>query len=137
MVFSSLPFLFVFLPAFFLVYGFAPTRWKNALLFVGSVAFYSYGALETPGYIALLLVTIVVNWFAGLRMAPGKRCRKLWLVLGLLYNFFWLLLLWGLVLWMTLAFRKVDPVAAKLQIPYLIWVTFAAYLNFVMWQING
>ena len=92
MVFSSLPFLFVFLPAFFLVYGFVPTRWKNALLFVGSVAFYSYGALETPGYIALLLVTIVVNWFAGLRMAPGKRCRKLWLVLGLLYNFFWLLL---------------------------------------------
>ena len=92
MVFSSLPFLFVFLPAFFLMYGIAPTRWKNALLFLGSMAFYAYGALETPAYIALLLVTIAVNWLIGRCMAPGKRCRKLWLVLGLVYDFFWLLL---------------------------------------------
>jgi len=91
-VFSSLPFLFVFLPLFFLVYGLAPTRWKNTLLFAGSVAFYAYGALETPGYIALLLVTIAVNWFVGLRMAPGRSHRKLWLILGLIYDFFWLLL---------------------------------------------
>ena len=43
--------------------------------------------------------------------------------------FFWLLLLLGLVLAMTLIFRKTDSVAAKLQIPYLMWLTFAAYLN--------
>ena len=92
MVFSSLPFLFVFLPVFFLCYGLAPTRWKNLLLFGGSVAFYAYGALETPLYIALLLVTIGVNWLVGLRLAPGKPRRKLWLILGLLYDFFWLLL---------------------------------------------
>ena len=92
MVFSSLDFLFVFLPVFFLAYGLAPTRWKNALLFAGSVGFYAYGALETPSYIALLLVTIVVNWLLGRAMAPGRPRRRLWLVLGLLYNFFWLLL---------------------------------------------
>ena len=92
MVFSSLPFLFVFLPVFFLCYGLAPTRWKNLLLFGGSVAFYAYGALETPHYIALLLVTIGVNWLVGLRLAPGRPRRKLWLILGLLYDFFWLLL---------------------------------------------
>ena len=92
MVFSSLPFLFVFLPAFFLCYGLAPTRWKNVLLFGGSVAFYAYGALETPLYIALLLVTIGVNWLVGLRLAPGRPRRKLWLILGLIYDFFWLLL---------------------------------------------
>ena len=50
MVFSSLPFLFVFLPVFFLLYGVAPRRWKNALLFAGSLAFYAYGAVETPLY---------------------------------------------------------------------------------------
>ena len=50
--------------------------------------------------------------------------------------FFWLLLLWGLVLWMTLSFRKVDPLAAKLQIPYLLWLTFAAYLNAGVWYLN-
>lgn len=52
------------------------------------------------------------------------------------FAFFWLLLLWGLVLWMILTFRKVDPLAAKLQIPYLIWLTFAAYLNFGVWYLN-
>ena len=92
MVFSSLPFLFVFLPVFFLCYGLAPTRWKNLLLFGGSVAFYAYGALETPHYIVLLLVTIGVNWLVGLRLAPGKPRRRLWLILGLIYDFFWLLL---------------------------------------------
>ena len=51
--------------------------------------------------------------------------------------FFWLLLLWGLVLGMILTFRKVDPLAAKLQIPYLMWLTFAAYLNFGVWYLNG
>jgi len=50
--------------------------------------------------------------------------------------FFWLLLLWGLVLWMILRFRKVDSLAAKLQIPYLLWLTFAAYLNLGVWYLN-
>lgn len=50
--------------------------------------------------------------------------------------FFWLLLLLGLVLAMTLIFRKTDSVAAKLQIPYLMWLTFAAYLNLGVWLLN-
>lgn len=50
--------------------------------------------------------------------------------------FFWLLLLWGLVLGMILLFRKVDPLAAKLQLPYLLWLTFAAYLNLGVWYLN-
>ena len=52
------------------------------------------------------------------------------------FAFFWLLLLWGLVLWMTLTFRKVDTIAAWLQVPYLLWLTFAAYLNFGVWRLN-
>lgn len=92
MVFSSLPFLFIFLPVFFLVYGIAPHSWKNALLFLGSVAFYACGALETPGYILLLLITIVFNWFVGLQMRPKNPRRKLWLIIGLVYDFFWLFL---------------------------------------------
>ncbi|MBQ1170251.1 MAG: tryptophan-rich sensory protein [Oscillospiraceae bacterium] len=50
--------------------------------------------------------------------------------------FFWLLLLWGLVIWMILTFRKVDRTAANLQIPYLLWLTFAAYLNAGVWYLN-
>ncbi len=52
------------------------------------------------------------------------------------FAFFWLLLLWGLVLWMILTFRKVDPLAAWLQVPYLLWLTFAAYLNLGVWYLN-
>lgn len=52
------------------------------------------------------------------------------------FAFFWLLLLWALVLWMILVFRSVDPTAAKLQVPYLLWLTFAAYLNLGVWYLN-
>ena len=52
------------------------------------------------------------------------------------FAFLWLLMLWGLVLWMIFTFRKVDPTAAKLQIPYLLWLTFAAYLNLGVWYLN-
>ncbi|MBR2578805.1 MAG: tryptophan-rich sensory protein [Clostridia bacterium] len=45
------------------------------------------------------------------------------------FSFFWLLLLWILVLIMIIKFSKINKVASYLQIPYLIWLTFAAYLN--------
>lgn len=48
----------------------------------------------------------------------------------------WLLLLWVLILWMIVSFYKVRPLAAWLQIPYLLWVTFAAYLNYAVWALN-
>lgn len=48
----------------------------------------------------------------------------------------WLVILWALVLWMILVFCKTDPLAAKLQIPYLLWLTFAAYLNAGVWYLN-
>lgn len=48
----------------------------------------------------------------------------------------WLLALWLLVFSMIRSFRKVDPLAAWLQIPYLIWLTFAAYLNAGVWLLN-
>ena len=53
------------------------------------------------------------------------------------FSFFWLLTLWGLVLLMTLSFRKTDPLAAKLQIPYLLWLTFAVYLNLGVCYLNA
>nr|CRY97140.1 hypothetical protein [uncultured prokaryote] len=52
------------------------------------------------------------------------------------FAFLWLMVLWALIIWMIFTFRKVDPLAAWLQIPYLLWVTFAAYLNFGVWMLN-
>ena len=48
----------------------------------------------------------------------------------------WLAALWGLVLAMLLLFRACDKPAAWLQLPYLLWVSFAAYLNFGVWALN-
>ena len=52
------------------------------------------------------------------------------------FAFLWLILLWVLVFWMILTFRKTDRRSAILQIPYLIWLTFAAYLNLGVWLMN-
>ena len=52
------------------------------------------------------------------------------------FAFLWLVLLWVLVLLMILSFRKIDKTAAWLQIPYLLWLTFAAYLSFGVWLLN-
>ena len=48
----------------------------------------------------------------------------------------WLVLLWALILWMLLTFRRVDPAAGWLQLPYLLWVSFAAYLTAGVWILN-
>lgn len=52
------------------------------------------------------------------------------------FAFFWLILLWSLILLMILSFRKTDKAAALLQIPYLLWVSFALYLNYMVWMLN-
>lgn len=48
----------------------------------------------------------------------------------------WLIALWGAILWMISAFSRVDKAAARLQIPYLVWVAFAGYLNLGVWVLN-
>ena len=53
-----------------------------------------------------------------------------------LFSLIWLLLLWILVLWMIIRFEKINKTAAYLNIPYLLWLTFAAYLNFGVWWLN-
>lgn len=49
----------------------------------------------------------------------------------------WLILLWALVAWMTLEFYRVEPLAALLQIPYLLWLTFAGVLTAFVYVLNS
>lgn len=53
-----------------------------------------------------------------------------------LFSFFWLVLLWILVFIMILRFFPISKWAAWLNIPYLVWLTFAGYLNFGIWWLN-
>ena len=68
MVFSSITFLFYFLPVVLLLYFVLP--WRNAVLLVASLAFYAWGDLAN---LPILLVYILVNWWAGLAMADPRR----------------------------------------------------------------
>jgi len=47
-----------------------------------------------------------------------------------------ILLLWVLIVATLIAFWRVRPVAGALLIPYLLWVSFAAVLNFSLWRLN-
>lgn len=72
MVFSSAVFLFVFLPAVFLLDRLLPgIRAKNALLLIASLIFYAFGQ---PVYLPLLLLSVLLNYVCG-RMAAGKHAR--------------------------------------------------------------
>lgn len=52
------------------------------------------------------------------------------------FSFLWLVLLWILVAKMILEFGNISTVAAGLNIPYLLWLGFAAYLNLGIWLLN-
>ena len=53
-----------------------------------------------------------------------------------LFAFIWLVVLWAGILKMIFKFSRLDTTAAYLQIPYLLWVTFAGYLNFMIYLLN-
>ncbi len=52
-------------------------------------------------------------------------------------SFVWLVVLWMLIILMILRFWKIHKTASWLQLPYLIWVTFAGYLNLAIYLLNG
>ena len=86
MVFSSLTFLFAFLPIFLVLYYCSPAKYRNGLLFTGSLVFYGIGE---PLYLCLIICSVLVNLGIGLLIDRSGRLsgKRLWLITGLLYNF--------------------------------------------------
>ncbi len=86
MVFSSLTFLFAFLPIFLILYYCSPAKYRNGLLFTGSLVFYGIGE---PLYLCLIICSVLVNLGIGLFIDRSERLsgKRLWLITGLLYNF--------------------------------------------------
>ena len=76
MLFSSLTFVWFFLPALALIYYLMPGRkLKNAILLIASLIFYTWGE---PRYVVLVLLSILVNYvfglvIAGLDRGPGVK----------------------------------------------------------------
>ena len=86
MLFSSIVFLFTFLPAVMILYYLLPVRFRNVILLLASLVFYAWGE---PVYLFLMLLSILFNYFSGLDIARNlqdKRAAKRSLVFNLFIN---------------------------------------------------
>ena len=79
MLFSSIPFLFYFLPAVLLVYFIVPQKFRNLVLLVFSLVFYGWGE---PKYLFLMAGSIFGYYGCGLAMARWPERKKVWLWLS-------------------------------------------------------
>ena len=83
MLFSSIPFLFYFLPVVLLLYGISPKKLKNFTLLVCSLVFYAWGE---PRLVVLMLVTVLIGYVLGLLTERFPKFKKLFLVLSLVLS---------------------------------------------------
>ncbi|MDO4521865.1 MAG: MBOAT family protein [Eubacteriales bacterium] len=88
MVFSSLLFMFRFLPAVLLLYYVLPASFRNIVLFVFSLFFYAWGE---PKYVFLMLGSITVDYIVGRRIQTSRQkgrdgAAKRWLAMSVIYN---------------------------------------------------
>lgn len=109
-----------------------------------------FGPAWTTLYL-LMGVAVFLIWKKGL---SDKMARMAVIVFGiqLFLNAIWsiiffglhnpllafvdIVILWFAIVWTILVFYKVSKTAAYLLVPYIIWVSFAAYLNYSIWQLN-
>mgnify|MGYP000269700064 CR=1 FL=1 len=83
MLFSSLIFLFVFLPLLLLTYYVCPKRFRNPLLLAASLFFYAWGGIY---YSFILIASIGANYLLVRQIEKSKTKRKFWLGTGLVLN---------------------------------------------------
>ena len=108
-----------------------PVVWTILYLMMGAASYLvlTSGGEETAVRTALLvyLVQLAVNFFWPILFFRQEQY---------LSAFVWLVLLWLLVLCTTLLFAGISKKAGWLMVPYLLWVTFAGYLNLSFYLLN-
>ena len=83
MVFSSIPFLYYFLPAVLAVYFLTPRKGKNAVLLLASLIFYGWGELRL---LPLMVFTILLCYVCGLGIERSRKRKKLWLLASIVIS---------------------------------------------------
>ena len=83
MLFSSLTFLFYFLPAVVLIHYFLPEKWQNPFLFAASLVFYAWGEIR---YVPLFFALLIVDYGLGLLLnrVQGAAARRWLLIAGVI-----------------------------------------------------
>ncbi len=85
MVFSSVPFLYYFLPAVLIVYFLVPRFLKNTVLLAFSLVFYGYGE---PKLLGLMVFTILLFYGCGLAIGrcATQKCKKFWMIVSVVIS---------------------------------------------------
>ncbi|MBQ3022477.1 MAG: tryptophan-rich sensory protein [Clostridia bacterium] len=100
------------------------------LMGISSALVYAKGKeedIDTSSALGIYLIQLAVNFFWSIIFFNLQ---------AYLFAFIWIILLWILIITMIKRFYEISPLAAYLQIPYLLWVTFAAYLNLAIYILN-
>ena len=82
MLFSSITFIYYFLPLVILAYYITPKKYRNVTLLVSSLIFYFYGE-QNP----VLVLACVLNYFLGIVIGKSEKNKKSFLILGIVLNF--------------------------------------------------
>ncbi len=109
-----------------------PIVWTVLFILMGvssALVFNSKSATEAERNNALIIYAfqLLVNFFWSIIFFNFQ---------AFLFAFVWILLLWALIILMIFKFYKINKTAALLQIPYFLWVTFAAYLTLTVYFLN-
>lgn len=107
-----------------------PIVWSILFALMGisaAIVYTGEGREKTTGALVLYALQLAVNFFWSIIFFNMR---------AFLFAFLWLVLLWALILLMIIAFARIKPLAAWLQIPYLLWVSFAGYLTLMVYMLN-
>lgn len=83
MVFSSVTFLFYFLPIVLIIYYIVPNKYKNVVLLISSLLFYFYGE---PKYVWLMIISIITTYIFGILIDKYKKKSKLFLIISIIIS---------------------------------------------------
>lgn len=106
-----------------------PIVWSILFILMGISAYIIYRSDQQGKTKALIVygIQLLVNFFWPIFFFNFS---------AYLFSFIWIILLWLLIILMIKLFYPISKTAAMLQIPYLLWVIFAAYLNFGVYLLN-
>lgn len=106
-----------------------PIVWTILFILMGISAYIVFRSDELAKSNALIVygIQLLVNFFWPIFFFNMS---------AYLFSFIWIIVLWLLIIIMIKMFYQINKTAALLQIPYLLWVTFAAYLNFCVYLLN-
>ena len=74
MLFTSISFLYYFLPALIIIYFITPKKYKNIILLIASLLFYFYGE---PKYVFLMILEIIIAYIGAILIDKYKKKKKI------------------------------------------------------------